>query len=622
MRRLLNVGLVALACVGFAACSSDEPAANNGNTPWKGGETAYLKVQLNSTGDMTRGTDGGKADGTITHRDGDLYNESKVANARFFFYDNEGNFVIEGTIADQLTGAKPADQDNIEFKSDELLVLDGIKIRPTFVVTVLNTPTDWEAPATLSAFNDLQVTGVCGSTKATDWINGTTSADSEKLFTMLSSTYESGEVYPFVTRIAPDNYQSTMAATSDVAPVDIYVERVQAKVTVDCDITDQTPEAYKFTRKVNGKDVETTVNAYPLDSSIKVNGLANDVTVYAALLGFEATATTSDSYMLKHIDTNWQAATLGFTWSEPFNFRTYWAKSYNYGVSAAVYPDRYTTDMNAELFYENYGGTQTEEGARFNFFGSDTQNISSDYVPVDYAFENTNTEAVLKGHYPSAMTGALIKAKLLVKKDGVLTPQDVIRYRGNLYTPEAYIAYVYGVQRTMNLLNYQYATSAATDAKADITADMLTIGDADYLNGRVVVTLKPEYEESNAVWTNKAGETVTAAEVNNQLAQFNEMNEAIGYKGGDMYYYIPIEHLNNAANTTNSYGQITGAPEGKYGVVRNHWYQLTITGVSNIGQGVWEPDEPIVPNPGDNLYTLSAKVNVLAWKIVKQSFSL
>jgi hypothetical protein len=164
----------------------------------------------------------------------------------------------------------------------------------------------------------------------------------------------------------------------------------------------------------------------------------------------------------------------------------------------------------------------------------------------------------------------------------------------------------------MNLLNYQYGG-------ADITADMLTIGDADYLNGRVVVTLKDEYAGEDATWTNKAGTSVTAAEVNKQLAQFNEMNEAIGYKGGDMYYYVPIQHLNNAENTKNGYGQVTGVPEGKYGLVRNHWYEVSITGVSNIGQGVWEPDEPIVPNPGDNLYTLQVKINVLSWQIVKQT---
>lgn len=613
MRRLLNVGLAALACVGFAACSSDEPVQTNQDQPWKGGQTAYLKVNLNAA--STRGDAEGKVDGSVTHKGDKTFNESKIANARFFFYDNEGNFVIEGTIADGVTGAKPEGNENVEFQSDKLLVLDGISIRPTFVVTVLNTPTDWAAPQTLSAFQDLLVSGVSGTTKATDWANGVT-LDGQQLFTMSTSSYVNGEVYPFVTRISPDLYQSTMDSATSESAVEIYVERVQAKVSVTDDVTDKTPEVYTFTRTVDGKSVETKCNAYPLDSNIKVNGLADGVTVYAALLGFEVTATTPDSYMVKRIDENWDAATLNFTWSEPFNYRTYWGKSYNYGSASAVYPDRYTVGMAPELTYENYGGTQTEEGARFSYFDNDTQNINQSgaksFYPAEYAFENTNTSEILSKHYPSAMSGALVKAKLLVKENGVLTPEDVIRYRGNLYTPDAYVAYVYKVQRTMNLLNYQYGG-------ADITADMLTIGDADYLNGRVVVTLKDEYAGEDATWTNKAGTSVTAAEVNKQLAQFNEMNEAIGYKGGDMYYYVPIQHLNNAENTKNGYGQVTGVPEGKYGLVRNHWYEVSITGVSNIGQGVWEPDEPIVPNPGDNLYTLQVKINVLSWQIVKQT---
>ncbi len=73
--------------------------------------------------------------------------------------------------------------------------------------------------------------------------------------------------------------------------------------------------------------------------------------------------------------------------------------------------------------------------------------------------------------------------------------------------------------------------------------------------------------------------------------------DAVAYNGGLMYYNIPIEHLNNDEVVEN--GTI---PEAKYGVVRNHHYVVTIDKLENIGKGIFDEGERIVPgdDPDDD----------------------
>lgn len=69
--------------------------------------------------------------------------------------------------------------------------------------------------------------------------------------------------------------------------------------------------------------------------------------------------------------------------------------------------------------------------------------------------------------------------------------------------------------------------------------------------------------------------------------------------------------------------RITSSKKGDYGVVRNHYYIITINSIKNLGKAVNDPDEVIVPNDEDSKsYYVAAKINVLSWKVVKQSVDL
>lgn len=84
------------------------------------------------------------------------------------------------------------------------------------------------------------------------------------------------------------------------------------------------------------------------------------------------------------------------------------------------------------------------------------------------------------------------------------------------------------------------------------------------------------------------------------------------YVGGVCYYPVWIKH--NPTETGNM-------AQGKYGVVRNHWYELTVTGISNLGnsQPTYEdPDDPDDPA----VARIQVQANIKKWTRVYQDVEL
>lgn len=105
------------------------------------------------------------------------------------------------------------------------------------------------------------------------------------------------------------------------------------------------------------------------------------------------------------------------------------------------------------------------------------------------------------------------------------------------------------------------------------------------------------------------------------------------YKGGVAYYNLLIKHFGDdetpwsrEKHTENTIEGIYNAaapatPEtnflGRYGIVRNNWYQIEISGISQIG-------DPIVVTPGETpddktRNYLSVKIHILPWAVRTQS---
>ena len=104
-----------------------------------------------------------------------------------------------------------------------------------------------------------------------------------------------------------------------------------------------------------------------------------------------------------------------------------------------------------------------------------------------------------------------------------------------------------------------------------------------------------------------------------QGTELNDVVDAIGevkyYKNGATYYYTSlIRHFSNEETQwDNGEGYNDNDHLGRYGVVRNTWYQMKINSISGPG----EPEIPVIPNEPDdeNQGYIKMEVNILAWAV-------
>ncbi len=134
---------------------------------------------------------------------------------------------------------------------------------------------------------------------------------------------------------------------------------------------------------------------------------------------------------------------------------------------------------------------------------------------------------------------------------------------------------------------------------------------------------------------------LTTAEANALIEEVNALFQITKYKGGIAYYDIRFMHFasndpaadlapwtapanNLTSNTTEAYGSSGTSTKrylGRYGMVRNNWYDVEIEAIKKLGT----PDVPDVnvDTPDDNVKSyISFKINVLSWAKRTQKFVL
>lgn len=553
-----------VACALVGACTNDGVENNVSNTfP---ANQAFINVRLSDVGSMgTRGTDGGYEYGSA--------DEHAVKTAHFYFYDNAGLFVSEGSAWNGGNASDKNPAENIEFRSNTVVVLENLEGKgyPNYMVTVLNKPANFTAPQTLDEMEKLLVDGI------------TTTADEKTYFTMSTSSYKRDDSTKyFVTPITEDNFTLEPVDVGNITNyVEVYVERLAAKVTlgVDSALTSTT---------IAGKDGVF----YPITSTVA--GDDNDETTIAnenlliQFLGWKLNGTANKSHIVKNINTAWTDEELGFAWNKAADFRSFWGKSFNYGVGTYTYG---VNGDNCPLTYVNLNDNLVEVGKS------------------TYCAENTNTATVLntEGNNPAAITSILLKAVVCDAEGNAL---DLVRYNGVLFEDEQFLSYVLNVMNSNGNWNVWVAGENGTYTQLDETGVELV------KNGSGV---KVQLKAGQTLYTKVAeGQFETIADVtaiNDKLGA--TCAGAIGYKGGEMFYNIPIEHLNPIE------ADATTLEEANYGIVRNHHYVINITKLDKVGKGIFTPEEEIVPDDTDkDTYAIGAKINILSWKVVNQNVEL
>lgn len=96
-------------------------------------------------------------------------------------------------------------------------------------------------------------------------------------------------------------------------------------------------------------------------------------------------------------------------------------------------------------------------------------------------------------------------------------------------------------------------------------------------------------------------------------AKIAEYDDLLFWEDGKAYFFTHVEHFGPDAGVN------------AYGLVRNHFYDITINTIAGLGTPVSDESEPevITPEkPTDLDYNLAARINILKWKVVSQSVDL
>ncbi len=515
----------------FASCDkTNEPNNSVGNGEL---ETSYIAVSVNSVFDPAMRADDGSYDEGNT-------SEQKVSTAHFFFFDATGNpFTLNqeslvgnndkaNYVIKDITDAGN-NMPNVESITNVVLTIQNLKGEyPTQMLVVLNWDYTGEAISLTNLRNEL--------------VNYTAAVENTKGFLMSNSAYVKGaSTVITATPITIDNIASSEAA-AQAAPVEVYVERVAAKVTVKEDQTKYDSTTGNFDTGVTTPDGKK---------------------IYARIIGWDLNTTISHSYLVKEIDATWQSGTLGFTWNDEPYYRSYWAKS----VPADGATVKYDTDFSYNTL----------------------TNIANRTV---YCLENTDAEH----------TKIVVAAKLM---DELQHEVKVARLYSEMYLLDDIKTVIANALKD----HYYYTGTDGNKHSIEPTQiDFITAGNSGKDSYTVNYKLTDEAAACQWHYTNDACSTfvdMSADEVNEYLGSL----EGAQAWNGMAYYTLDIEHL--------------GTKDIK-GVVRNHSYVITVEGISGLGTPVYDPNNNVtVPvDPVETTSFVSARINVLSWRIVNQNVTL
>lgn len=357
-------------------------------------------------------------------------------------------------------------------------------------------------------------------------------------------------------------YSSKEKAEAGTSAATVYVERGVAKMSVN----DPT------TKTVMDKATNT-----PTQSTVKFNNWALDIT-------------NKKTYAVHNIDG--LSTDFPDIWTTPrfigTNSRVYWGKDPNYDLD----------NLNT--------GKEADREKEFNFIKA-TSGINKTFAESAYCLENTFNLANMN---QGQTTRVIFKATYAPKDDTgkSLAEQDGTFYTiGNMTT----ILKAAALETAVNTA----ATSVLPGCTVDYTnlkqegSHVITLADIKDSTGITLVADK--------VYSGKTG-TQIVKEINDKLGlKAGRPEEMVGintYLKGVTYYIARVKHFGSLTpwNSGESYGTDNGKYLGRYGMLRNNWYELTVGNVYGPGYPGVPPVDPNQPDDENEKY-LSVSVKILSW---------
>ena len=583
---LSSVLASALMMTVVSCSSSDDITGGNGNGNAEG-TTSYIAINLNSVGNAP--TSRASYDqGSGKYDDGED-KENKITTVRFYFYNADGTSYTLQSAGEN--GEKPS-KNYIDYKVEKGGEnYDNTVSGTTSAVLVLNGESNVAPAAMLTVVNPDVNTDMLDEGPANRWSTMRTEMKGQKFndatngFMMSNSTYEDGGKDLCTTQLTGKTFSS--AADAKNSPVDVFVERVNAKVKTtvgDANFvkvtTDVELDGVNFKGKYKTKDPVGEL------ATIQPDGSTKKTKVYAYIDAWGLGDEDGWAMLYKQIDVqNWTNATLGFSannpWSVAAYHRCFW------GTSVA------------------FGGTSTNSPVNHPY-----KDIQANLGTALYTLPNTPTSYGEEYTDPmkSKFTKIMVAARLAYDDAGTVQPAEICTYKGQKFLGKGNVKTVIARElRTYykKITSDTYKQIEASDI--DFSSKVTSTSGLKLQNYQVVADLRSGLTE---LFLKKGGsyEPVAVATVK---AEMQQAPVDIS-NGGRTYYYTPIKHLGDKDS------------KAEYGVVRNHSYQVEISSIRGFGTPVYNPDSEIITPvlPSDDLTYLAAKISVLSWRVVSKKVDL
>lgn len=133
-------------------------------------------------------------------------------------------------------------------------------------------------------------------------------------------------------------------------------------------------------------------------------------------------------------------------------------------------------------------------------------------------------------------------------------------------------------------------------------------------------------EAANITYSGDAASSKVTGGVVNTINEKLGLSAEVGistYLNGEAYYIARIKHFNELThwNAGEAYGTDNGKYLGRYGVLRNNWYDLSVTSVSGLGYPDVPEVKPELPDDENDQY-INVEVKILDWAKRSQSIDL
>lgn len=602
----------------ISSCSSEEPFDGN-QSATDAQVTNYLTVNIvpsitpttrGDGDDVNGGKSGNYVDGTGS--------EQQVNNIRFFFFDKDGNGAPVSVITSD-TGSTPVSYIDWEHVDNDLG--DGIPdetVSATLTATLgLVIPDGYENPTSLIAVINpsTAVTSIAanpntfGPTMAqvqglsADLVTDLTDGNfvmSNSVYANTSgntpSTVNSTSLVVNTTQGEVPYFQSSIEA-AQANPVTVYVERVAARLDLKIGIDGATANGYyPVMKKVEGGE--------DMQVSIDVDGDGTEDLIYVKFLGWNVTSTPDKTNLIKNIVPTWTSAQLFGTtsnllWNSMDYHRSFWAMNPN-GVAYR---------------YGNFGNASGKE------VDGNVQPAQANEMPATGQFATTymmENASQYNGTLlnPTNPTQVIVAAQL-VTENGAAVPLAEWGYKK--YTQTGLLNYL-----VANVIsNGHYYKKTDTGYVSLMPGDLKFVSASQYYPGGLPTNVERYYSyimlntDATTQWYQWNGEGDAPAADNVVPVQpsvidsyiLNNVGYTMMWNTGYAYYYFDVRHLGETASPA------------FYGVVRNHIYEATVSGLYGFGTPVCNPDEIIIPEaPKYEEVLLAAEIRILQWRVVSADY--